>query len=185
MSPAVKNAAAAPRRERMKHDMTGEYTMVNAAAKAPGHLDVARGSGPLGCGTGAYSQGREKTLSVPAAACTTYCLPLRAWYVIGVALPVALRRVTNSSLPVFESMARKRASEVVPMKISPPAVAIGPDDPPRPVFCFSGGSPSVMPSGICHANSPVAAFTAVRRPHGGRWQGPCGSPCPIDAANSE
>src|SRR5262245_62871502 len=28
-----------------------------------------------------------------------------------------------------------------------------------------------MPSGTCHAKSPVDGFTAMRRPHGGFWQG--------------
>ena len=37
----------------------------------------------------------------------------------------------------------------------------------RPVFCLPSGSCSVMPSGICHAKSPVEALIAVKRPHGG------------------
>ena len=36
-----------------------------------------------------------------------------------------------------------------------------------PVFCFAGGNSSVIPSGTDHANSPVFAFTAISRPHGG------------------
>src|SRR5215471_5967345 len=58
------------------------------------------------------------------------------------------------------------------MNTNPPAVAIGPANAPeRPVFCLPGGKPSVMPSGTCHAISPVLAFTAKRRSHGGLTQG--------------
>ena len=57
------------------------------------------------------------------------------------------------------------------MNTRPPAVTIGPADPPRPVFCFSGGSPSVTPSVICHAKSPVFMSIAVSMPHGGLMPG--------------
>src|SRR5579863_9197120 len=84
--------------------------------------------------------------------------------------------VTQSSLPVFESNARKRRSLLAPMKTSPPAVAIGPPRFMRPVCCFAGGSSSVIPSGTDHAKSPLRASTAIRRPHGGFWQGQLLSP---------
>jgi len=58
------------------------------------------------------------------------------------------------------------------MNTKPPAVAIGPAKAPdRPVFCFAGGSPSVIPSGTCHAISPVFAFTANKRYQGGFTHG--------------
>src|SRR5271163_1831985 len=87
--------------------------------------------------------------------------------------------VVQSSLPVFESKARKRASLVAPMKTRPPAVAMGPAKAPeRPVLRFSGGRKSVTPRGTCHAISPVFAFTANNRSQGGLMQGrlPSGLP---------
>src|ERR1700733_10090503 len=80
--------------------------------------------------------------------------------------------VVQSSLPVFESKARKRASLVAPMNTKPPAVAIGPAKAPeRPVLRFSGGRKSVTPSGTCQAISPVFAFTANNRSQGGLIHG--------------
>src|SRR5665213_905256 len=79
--------------------------------------------------------------------------------------------VSHSIFPVRESKARKRLSLVAPMKTKPPAVTMGPPKPMRPVLRLPSGSSSVTPRGTCQANSPVLAFTAVRRPHGGFWQG--------------
>src|SRR5215510_11846942 len=90
---------------------------------------------------------------------------------MGFAIPLAFNRVTQSSFPVLDSIARNLESLVAPMKMSPPAVTMGPAEPPRPVFCFPAGRLSLTPSVTCHANSPVLAFTAVSRPHGGFWHG--------------
>src|SRR5215471_7467051 len=62
-------------------------------------------------------------------------------------------------------------SRAAPMKMSPPAVVIGP--PPKlgaPVLIPSG-TPSIVPNGICHAMSPVFTLIAVNLPHGGCQQG--------------
>src|SRR6266436_3405011 len=62
-------------------------------------------------------------------------------------------------------------SIAAPMKISPPAVVIGP--PPKfvaPVL-IPAGTPSIVPKGICQAMSPVFTLTAVSLPHGGCQQG--------------
>src|SRR2546426_5326158 len=77
----------------------------------------------------------------------------------------------HSSLPVFESKARKRLSLVAPMNTKPPAVAMGPPMLKRPVFCLAGGNSSVTPSSTFQAISPVFAFTAIMWPHGGFWHG--------------
>src|SRR5216684_7174880 len=79
--------------------------------------------------------------------------------------------VSHSILPECDSNARKRLSLVAPMNTNPPAVTIGPPNPMRPVLRLPSGNSSVTPRRTCHANSPVFAFTAVRRPHGGFWQG--------------
>src|ERR1700722_11524814 len=80
--------------------------------------------------------------------------------------------VVQSSLPFLVSKARKRASLVAPMNTNPPAVTMGPANAPdRPVFRFSGGRKSVTPSGTCQAISPVFAFTANNRSHGGLIHG--------------
>src|SRR5262249_32184103 len=85
----------------------------------------------------------------------------------------------QSSFPVFDSKARKRLSEVEPMNIRPPAVAIAPALFETPVCCLSGGRISVIPSGTSQAKSPVAAFTAIRRPHGGLKHGRLPSDRPL------
>src|SRR6266478_5377143 len=57
------------------------------------------------------------------------------------------------------------------MKMSPPAVVIGP--PPKfeaPVL-IPAGTPSMVPKGICQAMSPVFTLIAVSLPHGGCQQG--------------
>src|SRR5688572_3201773 len=95
---------------------------------------------------------------------------------MGSALPRRSSLVTHSCLPFFTSRARKRLSSVEAMKTSPLAVATGPARAGRPVFCLSVGSCSVIPSGICHAMSPVDVLIAVRRPHGGFWHGQSVSP---------
>src|SRR3954471_10764395 len=105
----------------------------------------------------------------PVDVITTYCRPSRPRYVLGVACAAAPSLTTHSSLPVFASKARKRLSSVAPTNTSPPAVAIEPPLPGRPVFCLSGGSVSVTPSGTRQANSPVLTSIAVRFPHGGCW----------------
>ena len=76
----------------------------------------------------------------PPAATTTYCLPSRPSYVIGVASAVAPISPTHSSLPVRESNARNRASSVAPTNTTPPAVAI--DPPMLMVPLFSKADPS-------------------------------------------
>src|SRR5580658_7866438 len=91
---------------------------------------------------------------------------------MGIAVAAYSSCVVQSSLPVFESKARKRSSLVAPMKTTPPAVAIGPANAPeRPVCCLPWGSSSVMPSGTVHTISPVLMFTADKLSHGGFWQG--------------
>ncbi len=89
--------------------------------------------------------GRANTYTVSEATMATYCLPFLPAKVMGFALASFSSLVTHSSLPVFESKARKRWSEVAPMKTRPPAVVIGPALPPLPVFCLPSGRPSVMP----------------------------------------
>src|ERR1700681_4597173 len=95
---------------------------------------------------------------------------------MGIACALISSLVTHSSFPVFESNARKRLSLVAPMNTSPPAVAIGPPMFSRPVLRLPSGNSSVTPSVTCHANSPVLAFTAISRPHGGFWHGQACSP---------
>src|SRR2546430_4123640 len=85
----------------------------------------------------------------------------------------------HSSLPVFESKARKRLSLVAPMNTRPPAVAMGPPMLKRPVFCLAGGNSSVTPSSTFQAISPVFAFTAIMWPHGGFWHGQDLAPGPL------
>src|SRR5438552_12875815 len=84
---------------------------------------------------------------------------------VACAAPPSLK--VHSSLPFLASNARKRPSSVEPTKTSPPAVAMVPPFPGRPVFCLSGGRVSVTPSGTRHANSPVFTLTAVNCPQGG------------------
>src|SRR4051812_12938636 len=87
-------------------------------------------------------------------------------------------------------MARNRESLVAPMNTSPPAVTIGPAEPPRPVLRLPSGKLSLTPKVICHANSPVFALTAVSLPQGGFWQGiplavnPAYGPGPVTLARS-
>src|SRR5436190_529459 len=92
---------------------------------------------------------------------------------MGVALAASTSLVTHSSFPVFASIARKRASIAAPIKMRPPAVAIGP---PRgsgvPVFgTFRASNSSKDPSGLRQAISPVFTLTATISLHGGAWQG--------------
>src|ERR1700693_1055252 len=58
-----------------------------------------------------------------------------------------------------------------PIKITPPAVEIGPPPELFPPVFIPAGVPSVVPNGTCHAMSPVLTSIAVRRPHGGCQQG--------------
>src|SRR4030095_7589094 len=104
---------------------------------------------------------------------------------MGFAFTVASSRVDHSSLPVFESKARKRRSFVAPTKISPPAVVVGPALPLPPVSCLPSGSASLRPRVLSQAISPVLAFTATSRAHGGRWHGRVASGragAPLDGA---
>src|SRR4051794_29764835 len=114
----------------------------------------------------------------PVDVITTYCLPSLPSYVIGVASAAPPSLTVHSSLPFFASNARKRLSSVAATKTSPPAVAIVPPLPGRPVFCLSGGKLSVTPSGTRQANSPVFTLTAVNCPHGGCWHGSCCASAP-------
>src|SRR3954465_760871 len=57
------------------------------------------------------------------------------------------------------------------MKKRPPAVAMPPALLLDPVFCLASGRPGVVPRGTSQANLPVLAFTAIKRPQGGRKQG--------------
>src|SRR5580704_6779266 len=104
---------------------------------------------------------------LPVAFTTTYCRPSLPSYVLGTEPAAASSLNDHSSLPVFASNARKRLSSVAPTNTSPPAVAIGPPMPGRPVFCLSAGRLSVMPSGTFHAISPVFTLTATSSPQGG------------------
>jgi hypothetical protein len=75
--------------------------------------------------------------------------------------------VTQSSLPVFASKARKRPSDVAPTNTRPPAVTVGPALPPLPASCLPAGRFSFKPSTDCHTISPVLALTAYSFDHGG------------------
>ena len=66
-----------------------------------------------------------------------------------------------------ESNARNRRSAVAPMNTSPPAVAIAPPTLGEPTRRRPSGSSSLTPSGTSHAISPLAAWTAYSRAHGG------------------
>src|SRR5438445_12180688 len=92
---------------------------------------------------------------------------------MGVALAASTNLVTQSSLPVFASIARKRASIEAPMNSSPPAVAIGP---PRgsgvPVLGTPRASSSSKdPNGMRHTTSAEFTLTAMSSAQGGDWQG--------------
>src|SRR5262249_14350871 len=65
----------------------------------------------------------------------------------------------------------KRLSVVAPINRSPPAVTAGPPKPCDPTFCFPAGRVSLIPSGTCHAMSPVLALIATSRAHGGLLHG--------------
>src|SRR5947207_3164024 len=92
--------------------------------------------------------------------------------VIGVACALAGSLVVQISLPVSLSNARKRLSLVAPINTSPPAVTSDP-----PIFDVPvGGTPlaiksSTTPSTERQRNSPLSKLIAVRKPHGGFWQG--------------
>ena len=70
-------------------------------------------------------------------------------------------------------------SAVAPMNTRPPAVVIGPALLLLPVFCLPSGRVSVMPRVDCQTISPVLPLTAVRRPHGGFWQGQLPTTLPV------
>src|SRR5438552_69798 len=97
---------------------------------------------------------------LPPAAITTICLCVRfPRNVMGVAWPLASRRITQSSLPVFESKARKRLSFVPAIKTSPPAVAI---EPPR------FGTPVLgIPFASNSSTTPRGTFQAILIGFGG------------------
>ena len=69
---------------------------------------------------------------------------------MGFALTFLSSLATHSSLPVFESNARKRWSVVAPMKTSPPAVTIGPALPAsvRAVGVVTPASQTPPPVGV-------------------------------------
>src|SRR5580698_8300569 len=75
------------------------------------------------------------------------------------AAPPSLK--VHSSLPVFASNARKRPSSVAPTNTSPPAVAIVPPFPGRPVFCLSAGRLSVTPIVTRNAEASAARNALV------------------------
>src|SRR5438067_12352210 len=77
----------------------------------------------------------------------------------------------QSSLPVFESNARKRPSFVAPMNRTPPPVTIGPPAPGDPTLFLPSGSVSLIPRGACQAMSPVSALMATSLAQGGLLQG--------------
>src|SRR5438045_9361572 len=90
---------------------------------------------------------------------------------MGVAVMLLSTGVDHNSFPVLESKARKRRSPVAPIKITPPAVTIGPPLPADPTFFLPSGMLSLMPRGTFHARSPVVAFTATRLAQGGLKHG--------------
>src|SRR5579872_4579842 len=98
-----------------------------------------------------------------------YCFPSLPWNVLGTDDTDPLTFTVHSSLPLLASKARNRESSVAPIKTNPLAVAMEPPMLGRPVFCFSGGRVSVIPSGTLQAMSPVLTLTATSSPHGGCW----------------
>src|SRR3954466_6162613 len=98
---------------------------------------------------------------------------------MGTAVEVYGSLAAHNSLPVLESKARKRASRVAPTNTRPPAVTIGPALFADPASCLPSGKLSTSPRGTCQAKSPVFAFTAIRRPHGGRKQGKLATVLPL------
>ncbi len=57
------------------------------------------------------------------------------------------------------------------MKVTPPAVAVGPPFDGRPVCCLPLGKLSVTPSTERQTTSPVSTLTAMSSPHRPFWQG--------------
>src|ERR1700682_3093252 len=92
---------------------------------------------------------------------------------MGVALAASTSLVTQSSLPVRASSARKRASIDAPMNTRPPAVVMLPPlGSGGPVFGTPRASSSSKdPNGVRHATSPEFTFTAMISPQGGAWHG--------------
>src|SRR5688500_13288547 len=83
---------------------------------------------------------------------------------------VAGSSVDHTSFPVSRSYARKRRSDPVEKKISPPAVTSGPlrgkCEPVLAGMAISGGALTV-PVGIRHLTSPLLRSYAVISDHGG------------------
>src|ERR1700733_5144566 len=163
-----------------EHNMAhvvGDQAQTNSEAGKRGGRDVGFEPAPRPPRGKIY--GSAYTYTVSEATMATYCLPFLLSNVMGLEFASFSSLVTHSSLPVLESKARKRWSIVAPMKTSPPAVVIGPALPPFPVFCFPSGSPSVRPSVVVQATSPVFPLTAIRRPHGGFWHGQLPTTLPV------
>src|SRR5215475_1792528 len=86
---------------------------------------------------------------------------------MGVACAAAGNSKFHSSLPVSASKACRWGSMVAEVKITPPAVAIGPPRLIDPVV-FPG---AIVPSGTFQTILPLKRSTASVVPHGGRLQG--------------
>src|SRR5436305_1964612 len=106
----------------------------------------------------------------PLAPMTTYCLPSRPMYVLGIECAGAGSLSDQSTLPLRASKARKYPSIVAPMNTRLPAVVMAPPELGVPVWMPFAASSSKSPSGTCHAMSPVLALTATSSPHGGAVQ---------------
>src|SRR2546423_5313326 len=120
---------------------------------------------------------RPQSWPSPPAAITTYCRPFASLYVIGVALPPAGSLALHSSSPVRVSKARSLNSIAAAMKVTPPAVAIGPPRFGTPWMCESGifalahTRSRDVPSGVRQRIFPVRKLTPTNSPHGGLVQG--------------
>src|SRR5260221_638607 len=104
------------------------------------------------------------------AAMAIYCFPSLPMYEIGFAWATSSVFTLHNSWPVLVSKARNMWSMAAPMKISPPAVVIGP--PPKfvaPVL-IPAATLSIVQKVICQAMWPVFTLPGVSLPHGGGQQ---------------
>src|ERR1700690_1453615 len=86
---------------------------------------------------------------------------------MGVDCALAGSSTVHTSLPVSASNACRCGSSAAAVKMSPPAVAIGP-----PKLIDPGGAPSPMlPRAASHRGLPVVRSNATSAPHGGALQG--------------